>query len=53
MIKTILSAPLQRQAMFCAAGWVYIVMIVLAIVLFLAGVHLSFAALAATVSSSL
>ncbi len=44
---------LRLRTVFCAAGWVYIVMIVLAIVLFLAGVHLSFAALADTVSSSL
>lgn len=44
---------LRLRTVFCAAGWVYIVMIVLAIVFFLAGVHLSFAALADTVSSSL
>lgn len=44
---------LRLRTVFCAAGWVYIVMIVLAIVLFLAGVHLSFAALADTVSCSL
>lgn len=44
---------LRLRTVFCAAGWVYIVMIVLAIVLFLAGVHLSFAALADTVSGSL
>jgi hypothetical protein len=44
---------LRLRTVFCAAGWVYIVMIVLAIVFFLAGVHLSFAALADTVSGSL
>ncbi len=44
---------LRLRTVFCAAGWVYIVMIVLAIVVFLAGVHLSFAALADTVSGSL
>ena len=44
---------LRLRTVFCAAGWVYIVMIVLAIVPFLAGVHLSFAALADTVSRTL
>lgn len=44
---------LRLRTVFCAAGWVYIVMIVLAIVIFLAGVQMSFSALADTVSSSL
>ena len=33
---------LRLRTVFCAAGWVYIVMIVLAIVLFLLGVHTAF-----------
>ena len=44
---------LRLRTVFCAAGWVYIVMIVLAIVLFLAGVHMSFATFADTFSRTL
>ena len=44
---------LRLRTVFCAAGWVYIVMIVLAIVLFLAGVHMSFANLADTLPFTL
>lgn len=51
--EEILPFLLRLRTVFCAVGWVYIVMIVLAIVLFLAGVHLSFAALADTVSRTL
>lgn len=44
---------LRLRTVFCAAGWVYVVMIVLAVVVFLAGVHLSFASFADAVSRTL
>ena len=51
--EEILHFLLRLRTVFCAVGWIYIVLIVLAIVLFLAGVHVSFSDFAGTVSGIL
>lgn len=48
--EEILPFLLRLRTVFCAAGWVYIVLIVLSLVFILAGIHISFATFADTLS---
>jgi hypothetical protein len=44
---------LRLRTVFCAVGWVYVILIVLALVFILAGIHMSFATFSETLSRTL